>query len=207
MSLPAESDTHPLMTRYSRQRSGTPLSSCSPASSNLRPLPPTRSITVRRDEDFRRPGLSRDPRANDDAIPLTFSAIVSTSPVCTPARRSSPRGRTASTAAFAQRTALAGPSKVAKKPSPAVSISLPWWRSSSALTRTLWAPRSWIPVVVVAVGFPEAGLVRRPKLESSHPFSRSSRSTGAARACEPGPRAPGRAAHRRIRTRPTPCRP
>src|SRR5205814_8174686 len=36
---------HPV-TRYRRQRSGTPFSSCSPASSNAMPEPATRSLTV-----------------------------------------------------------------------------------------------------------------------------------------------------------------
>ena len=64
------------------------------------------------------------------AIPPALASIVSTSPVCTPARISIPSGRTASTAARAQRTARAGPSNVAKKPSPAVSISVPRDRAS-----------------------------------------------------------------------------
>ena len=58
------------------------------------------------------------------AIPPTLLSIRSHSPVCSPARISSPSSRTASEIARAQRIARAGPSNVAKKPSPAVSISV-----------------------------------------------------------------------------------
>ena len=64
------------------------------------------------------------------AIPASLPPCSSHSPVCTPARMSSPIPRTDSTAASAQRIARAGPSKLARKPSPAVSISLPRKRSS-----------------------------------------------------------------------------
>jgi hypothetical protein len=49
----------------------------------------------------------------------------SISPVCRPARISRSISRTASRMAHAQRMARVGPSNVAKKPSPAVSISVP----------------------------------------------------------------------------------
>ena len=122
-------------TRYRCQRSGTPFSSCSPASSNdeagLRRPGPSRS--ARRGP--RRAGEGADAGADvdrDPARPCRRSS--STSPVCRPARISSPSGRTASTIACAQRTARAGPSNVAKNPSPAVSISVPRYRPIIART-------------------------------------------------------------------------
>jgi hypothetical protein len=57
------------------------------------------------------------------AIPPTLSPISWHSPVCSPALISIPSGRTPSRMAQAQRIARAGPSKVAKNPSPAVSTS------------------------------------------------------------------------------------
>ena len=68
------------------------------------------------------------------AMPPTFAAIVSTSPVWTPARTSIPRSGTASQIACAHRTPRAGPSNVAKNPSPAVSTSVPRKRPSIART-------------------------------------------------------------------------
>ena len=68
------------------------------------------------------------------AIPPVFPAIVSTSPVCTPARTSMPRSCTADVIACAHRTPRAGPSNVAKKPSPAVSTSVP--RNLPSMART-----------------------------------------------------------------------
>jgi hypothetical protein len=52
----------------------------------------------------------------------------------TPARTSMPSGCIAATTARAHFTALAGPSNVAKNPSPAVSISVPLYRPSMART-------------------------------------------------------------------------
>jgi hypothetical protein len=59
------------------------------------------------------------------AIPRTASPSNSTSPVWTPARISNPNSRTRSTIAVAHRSASLGLAKVARKPSPAVSISRP----------------------------------------------------------------------------------
>ena len=58
-------------------------------------------------------------------MPPTLSPINSHSPVCTPARTSIPSCLTASAIASAQRTARAGPSNVARKPSPVVLVSFP----------------------------------------------------------------------------------
>ncbi len=71
----------------------------------------------------------------ETAIPATFPSCSSHSPVWIPARTSIPSGRTAAAMAVAAWTARAGPSKVAKKPSPAVSSSSPWKRASSRRTR------------------------------------------------------------------------
>jgi hypothetical protein len=59
------------------------------------------------------------------AMPSTLLPISSTSPVWTPARSSNPRSPTAASAPCAQAIARAGPSNVAKKPSPVPRISLP----------------------------------------------------------------------------------
>src|SRR5690348_17705328 len=53
-------------------------------------------------------------------MPRTASPASSTSPVCRPARISRPSVRTDSTIALAERIARAGPSNVARNPSPAV---------------------------------------------------------------------------------------
>ena len=52
------------------------------------------------------------------AMPPTLSPMVSHSPQCRPQRTSSPRDRIELTTDWAQRTARAGPSKRARKPSP-----------------------------------------------------------------------------------------
>jgi hypothetical protein len=62
------------------------------------------------------------------------SFITSTSPVCSPARISRSSERTASRADIAARIARAGPSKVARKPSPIVSSSRPRWRLIAKMT-------------------------------------------------------------------------
>ena len=69
------------------------------------------------------------------AIPATSSPRSSHSPVCRPARISSPSWRTPSRIAQAALIPRAGPSKLAKKPSPAVSTSKPRCWSSTFRTR------------------------------------------------------------------------
>ena len=64
-------------------------------------------------------------------MPPTSSRIISISPVCSPLRTSISSGRTRSMIAEAQRTARAGPSKVARNPSPNVFTSRPRKRASS----------------------------------------------------------------------------
>ena len=59
------------------------------------------------------------------AIPPTSSSISSTSPEWRPIRTSKPRERTASAIARPHRIARAGPSKVARQPSPSVFTSRP----------------------------------------------------------------------------------
>ena len=78
------------------------------------------------DQHLGRPGEGADPRADvhgDAAARRRPSS--STSPVCRPARISSPSGRTASAIACGAPHARAGPSNVARNPSPAVLISRP----------------------------------------------------------------------------------
>src|SRR5215208_445014 len=107
------SPTRQPTTLWRRQRPGTPLSSCSPASSNCRPEPATRSFTVC--ETMTSPALAiAATRAPIDTVrPLHLSSMTSHSPVCTPALTSIPRSRTRSVTSSAQRIARAGPSKEA----------------------------------------------------------------------------------------------
>src|SRR5215218_2783660 len=65
---------------------------------------------------------STSPGPAAPATPATLSPRTSHSPVWRPARTSMPKPRTPLPIARAQRIARAGPSKVARKPSPAVSI-------------------------------------------------------------------------------------
>jgi hypothetical protein len=92
---------------------------------NTKPEPATRSLTVEETSTSEGPAIAPTRAPIITAIPPTFSSIASTSPVCSPARTGSPIACSASTVASAQRTARLGPSKVAKNPSPAVSISRP----------------------------------------------------------------------------------
>ena len=79
-----------------------------------------------RDEHLagRRPRPPPAPRSRRRCL-STLSSSTSHSPVCSPARSSSPSSATASRIAQAHRIARAGPSKRAKNPSPAVSSSTP----------------------------------------------------------------------------------
>ena len=128
-------DIHHAITRYRCQRSGTPFSSCSPASSNTSPAPGREVLDGLRHQHLGRRRLRADARTDvDGESRRTSPSTTCTSPVCTPARTSSPSRPVASTIACAHRTARAGPSNDAKKPSPAVSISVPRNRVSSART-------------------------------------------------------------------------
>jgi hypothetical protein len=84
VALSAGIDTHPLMTRYNRHRSGTPFSSCSPASLKTRPLPATRSFTVLETSTSPAPASPATRAPMCTARPRTVSPASSTSPVCTP---------------------------------------------------------------------------------------------------------------------------
>ena len=87
------------------------------------------------DEYLARGGRPGHPSTNRDGNPRDLALVeLALARVCTPARSSSPIPRTLSTTACAQRIARAGPSKVAKKPSPAVSFSSPRNRASSRRT-------------------------------------------------------------------------
>ncbi len=119
---------------YRPHTPGTPLRSCEPRSAKVSSDPTMRSRTVweTSTSDGAASAATRAPMFT--ASPPILSPTRSTSPVCSPARTSIPSGRTASVIAMAQRTARAGPSNEAKKPSPAVSISTPRYRASSLRT-------------------------------------------------------------------------
>ena len=126
---------HAVANRYRCQRSGTPFSSCSPASSKLRPEPGTRSFTVW--ETRTSTGqLAPRPWRRRHGEPCDVIAFerLDLAGVQAPARTSSPTARTAPPIACAHRTPRAGPSNVAKNPSPAVLISVPRNRPMSART-------------------------------------------------------------------------
>ena len=78
-----------------------------------------------RDEHLAGLGIGSDLAPVCTAMPATFPSISSHSPVCRPTRTSSPSSGISSVMAQPQRMARAGPSKEAKKPSPAESTSLP----------------------------------------------------------------------------------
>ena len=85
----------------SSQLSGTPFKVCSPRSVKVRPEPVVRSLTVR--ETHTSPGPARVAMREPMLTPMppTSSPRRSTSPVCTPARISTPRESTASRIAHA----------------------------------------------------------------------------------------------------------
>ena len=68
------------------------------------------------------------------AMPATSAPTRSHSPVWIPARTGMPAAPERSATSSAQRTARAGPSKVARKPSPSVLTSSPPWAASAART-------------------------------------------------------------------------
>src|SRR5437867_1037840 len=115
------------------------------------PDPATRSLTVLETRISPGPAWAATRAPMCTATPPIFSPTISHSPVCRPARTSSPSSRTESLIARAHRIARAGPSKLAKKPSPAVSSSRPrnrsswrrittWCEERSSAQR--WSPRS-----------------------------------------------------------------
>ena len=115
-----------------RRGPSIPFSSCSPRSSNSRPEPATRSRVVELTSTSAAPPIDMIRAATCTAMPRGLSPEGrSTSPVCTPARTSSSSSSSASRMASPHRIARAGPSKSARKLSPAVSISSPSKRSSS----------------------------------------------------------------------------
>src|SRR3954467_6749717 len=115
-----------------------PFSACTPRSSNARPEPATRSLTVWETSTSPGPASEAIRAPVWTAMPRILGPSSSHSPVWMPARISTPSCRTASPAVSAQRTARAGPSKAARKPSPAVSTSRPRKRSSSRRTAASW---------------------------------------------------------------------
>jgi tetratricopeptide (TPR) repeat protein len=118
----------------SRHDPGTPLSSCSPRSSNSMPEPASRSLTVLETSTSPASALPATRAPIWTARPPRSAPRTSTSPVWTPARIWIPSEGTAWQIARAHRTARAGLSKVAKNPSPVVAISRPPKRSSSERT-------------------------------------------------------------------------
>ena len=98
-------------TRYRCQRSGTPFSSCSPASSNVGPDPATRSFTVERRAPRRARPCDAILAPIETARPLHLASTSWNSPVWMPARIVDRRVSPARPEPTAHRTARAGPSK------------------------------------------------------------------------------------------------
>ena len=134
------------------QVSGTPLSSTRPRSSNSMPEPYTRSVTVRDTSTSSGPARAEIRAAMLTATPAMSSPIISHSPVCTPARTVRPRPCARSRIAPAQVTARAGPSKVARNPSPIVLSSRPRKRSSSRRTSASCSAEHLSPAVISELG-------------------------------------------------------
>ena len=88
--------------------------------------------TSRAPRPRRRAPATRAPMCT--AMPAMSSPCSSTSPVCSPARTSTPSGRAAAAIACAHEIARAGPSNVARMSSPRVLTSRPRKRSSSRRT-------------------------------------------------------------------------
>ena len=133
-----------------------------PRSVKSMPEPATRSRIVAVTRISLGSAAARTLAAVWTAIPPTFRPLGSTSPKWRPARISSPSGRSASMMAMAHTIACAGRSNIAKKPSPAVSISLPrncfscarttrWWRAtrSRQARSPMLAARSVEPTISV----------------------------------------------------------
>src|SRR4051794_40268294 len=125
-------------TAYSRHSSGTPLSGCRPRSANRRPEPTTRSLTVLEVRTSPGPASDITRAAMCTAMPPMSEALSSHSPVWRPARISRPAIRTDSAMSLAQRTPRAGPSNVARKPSPVCLTSRPPKRESWRRTSSSW---------------------------------------------------------------------
>ncbi len=83
------------------------------------------------DEHLAGPGQSGDARRYVDGNTANIVALDLDLAGMKPLRTTMPSGRTRSMIAEAQRTARAGPSKVARKPSPKVLTSRPRKRASS----------------------------------------------------------------------------
>ena len=120
-----------------RRGPGIPLSSCSPRSSNTSSDPSSRSRVVAETRTSPAPASAAIRAAAWTANPRGLPATTSTSPVWAPVRTRSPRSSTAGSMAAAQRTARAGESNIAIRPSPVVATSRPRWTSSWRRSRVL----------------------------------------------------------------------
>jgi hypothetical protein len=109
----------------SRHSPGMPFSSCAPSSVKRMSDPASASLTVPDTSTWPAVAIAATRAPMFTAMPWTFGGAISTWPMCTPARIRIPSGRSRSATAAAHWIASAGWSKVAKKPSPAVSISRP----------------------------------------------------------------------------------
>jgi hypothetical protein len=91
---------------------GRPFSSCGPRLENFRPAPATRSVTTRdtRTSLGRHFPITR--AAACTAMPPISCPLISTSPVCSPARRGKPICLAAAPNAKAQRTARPGSTRI-----------------------------------------------------------------------------------------------
>ena len=113
------------------------------------PEPATRSLTVWETRTSPADAAADTRAPTFTARPASLSPTRSHSPVWIPARTSRPSSGTRSTISRAHEIARAGPSKLAKNPSPAVSISMPRYRASSIRTSS-WCRSSRLPPVAVA---------------------------------------------------------
>jgi hypothetical protein len=130
-----ERSTVPFFAAYaaakSRHSPGTPLRGYVPRSTKCRPDPDTKSFTVLETSTSSGSACAATRAPMCTAMPTSFSPMMVHSPVWTPVRSLMPNARTVSRVIHAHRMARAGPSKVARNPSPAVSTSRPRNRASS----------------------------------------------------------------------------
>ncbi len=133
---------------------------------------PGRARSTRPAPHRRRPAaMIREAMAT--AMPVTLAPICSTSPTWTPARISMPElAHPAAHASSTHSTAAAGASKMAKKPSPAVSISRPPMPPQRRADRRVMELDQLAPGAVAELG---GVLGRSPRCRSSRPSSGSVR--------------------------------
>ena len=117
-------------TAYNCHSSGTPLREWTPLSVKSNPEPVVRSLTVRLAKTSPGPAKAAIRAAMWTAMPPMSSSRSSTSPVWSPARTDSPMPLASPPKLEANRAARAGPSKVARTPSPVVLTTRPEYLSA-----------------------------------------------------------------------------